>query len=81
MLKAKFPTVTGLSGANKARLEALKETGVLPPAAELTKDGKLTGETCKKRLSAARASGKDVPAYSKLKVDELRALVAKLGLA
>jgi hypothetical protein len=80
-LKAQHPTVKGLSGANKSRLTALQETGILPPPAERTRDGKLTGDGCKKLLSAARASGKDVPAYSKLRVDSLRALVAKLGLA
>jgi hypothetical protein len=80
-LKVAHPSVKGLSGANKTRLTALKETGALPPPADRTRDGKLTGDACKKLLSAARASGKDVPAYSKLRVDSLRALVAKLGLA
>ncbi len=42
--------------------------------------GALTALACREKLKAAKAAGKPVPAYSALKADELRALVAKLGL-
>lgn len=41
----------------------------------------LTAVHCKELLKAARANGTEVPAYSKLKADELRALVGQLGLS
>lgn len=39
-----------------------------------------TADDCRKLLSDARKAGIEVPAYSKLKADELRSLVARLGL-
>jgi len=50
------------------------------PGVRGTSNG-LTAEACKKLLSDARKAGTEVPAYSKLKADELRALVASLKLA
>lgn len=51
-----------------------------PPKASKSNGG-LTGEACKKLLSAARKNGVTVPAYSKMTANELRSLVAELKLA
>lgn len=62
------------------QLAAVIDGTKMPRIAGRRVDG-MTADVCKKLLSAARNAGKSVPAYSALKADALRELVAKLGLS
>jgi len=55
-------------------------TGTEKAPGRSAKSGGLTADKCRELLSAARKGGMTVPAYSKLKADELRQLVGQLGL-